>query len=292
MIKRIAFLFLPLILICGGMFSSCQNYESLFAIKPFYPEAQIPGNVLRIKVDELGTRFPIIIRTTAKEIRSETKDPRIDNNTVLWELSANSMIQRAVFHNNPLLVLGELWAISVQLTQYYEKGDGKDAFGPYQSMAIAACKKLEMEAEAVAAESLSPEHFNSVKVRLSEWASKEGALRGKYMLRGSTLPHGSSASFGLKEKSAFQALSNINESLDKIAYSITAGAEKMPEYMRWQTELILAEVYEEIGNLATSVAVSEIIIMLTFAVVMISLLIILIVLVRKFHRAEIEGRQQ
>jgi len=267
-----------------SVLSSCKTYQSFDDIRATYPEARISGEELRIRVDELGVRFPIILRIASNEIQAQTGDPEIRRRAVLWEMTATSMIQRAVFYDNPLVALGELWAISVQMTYYFEKGDGKNVFGAYQNTAVSACKGLEAETEKVARDVLKPEDLQSIKAELDNWASKEGALHGELMLRESTLPLHSADLLGSKKVGAFEALSNINESIDKVSKSVVQINERLPEYIGWHLKMGLSGVFQEAEKIANKLAYTESLMFIAIFGTQTALLIVLIVMVRKLRK--------
>ena len=278
----LTFLILGALLLAG--LSSCQFLRLPYDIKIIYPQTKVTTNELRVQLNELSTRFPVIIKTVVEEVRVETNNPEIIRRAALFEATATPMIQKATLYNNPLISLGEIWSISLQLLEYFERGDGKGVFGKEQNRVLFACEEMVRESDQVARELLSEEDYEKIKTELESWVDEEGRLKGPLMLRRSTIPLNTAELLGSNAMNTFQALSNINESLDKIAFSIFSLTERMPEYVNWQSRLFMKELYGEGEKIAVKFAIFAAVFFGLIFIVLGTLLVVLIIRTRRLKQ--------
>jgi hypothetical protein len=65
------------------------------------------------------------------------KAPRVSRSNLLQSLGINCIptAYRALFHHDPAVAILDAWAFSMQMANYFERGDGKEDFGQWYQIA-------------------------------------------------------------------------------------------------------------------------------------------------------------
>jgi len=87
------------------MFESCQTAPKQTRLMTSAGEIEILKVELIIRNHHFESRFSSIVEKAADEIASQTKDPDIRKNTLLWKMYAIPVAQKAIFQYDPLAAL-------------------------------------------------------------------------------------------------------------------------------------------------------------------------------------------
>ena len=98
---------------------------------------------VRIRAVELGRLFSTEIERAADSIRAITGEPSIRRHALLWKMYAIPAAHEAVLLPDPALSILDVWAFAMQMEEYFDRGAGQNVFGPYQSIALDAVRRLD-----------------------------------------------------------------------------------------------------------------------------------------------------
>jgi hypothetical protein len=133
---------------------------------------EISADALHVQVVELGRRFTGAIESAADEILARAEDPQIRYDALLWKAYAIPLVQEAALRTDPVLAEGDLWAFSIQQSDFFASGAGHDAFGPYHAVALAAAERMEREAADFMRASVPGDSLKSRTIeRMHAWAA-------------------------------------------------------------------------------------------------------------------------
>jgi len=113
----------------------------------------------RILTHEFAARFIRAVEQTADDIAAGTDDPRIELNTLRWKIAVASASDRSASQMAPMLSLLDTWALTVQMREYLDGGQGSTLFGPQQPGAVKIATELAGEAEDIARGLGPPQEF-------------------------------------------------------------------------------------------------------------------------------------
>ena len=100
---------------------------------------------MRLRIRALVEPYSGSIVESADRISAGTTNRAIRREALLWKIEAVPALREALFRPNPLVALGDTWVLIWQMTDYFEKGRGKQALGAASPIAAATCRYLESE---------------------------------------------------------------------------------------------------------------------------------------------------
>ena len=232
----------------------CASSSNRTPLMAQAPNVVASAEELRLRGNQFGLRFYRVVEKEADRIMSESSDPEVRRRALLWKMHAIPACQEAVFQPDPLAALVDVWALCAQMTDYFETGEGKDAFGPQQGIAIDASRRLEAEVDGITRAATATGHPQKVKALFEEWV-KENPIEGSTFVRRSTVSLLADV-LGQKETSTLSALAAVDESMTDLMDRITVYAEYLPRQGRWQAELLMMETAgrEEIRTATARIA--------------------------------------
>lgn len=195
---------------------------------------------LRVRVYDFAERFGTVVVKNANEIMARSDDPEIRLAALRWKIEAVPAAQTAAFKFDPLAGLLDIWGLSIQMQDYFETGDGRDLFGEWQSIAIDASEQLREEVVALATEVASDSDISEIKKTIEGWALNN-PVDGTLYVRRSIRPLLADIT-GQRGRGAVAAVGSLSEGISDISERMVIHAETLPHQIRWQAELILAEM--------------------------------------------------
>ena len=125
-------------------------------------ELKMPGEPLskrdlglRAQTREYAAIAAATIEQVADRIERESTEDTTRANAMRWKISAIGSFRKATLRTTPTLSLVDAWSFSRQLTEFFDQGPGKTAFGPFQSFALTNCQSLERRIASIGATLLS-----------------------------------------------------------------------------------------------------------------------------------------
>lgn len=100
---------------------------------------------LRRELIGFASRFDSVVNDATTRIRFATSEPEYRKAALLWEMQVVPLVQEAAFVPNVKEAFVAVGTVTLMLREFLIEGDGKDVFGPYQSIAVEAATELEQE---------------------------------------------------------------------------------------------------------------------------------------------------
>lgn len=194
---------------------------------------------LRVRVYDFAERFAAVVIQAADEIIREADDPQVRLAALRWKIEAVPAAQSAVFKFDPLAGLIDVWALTIQMRDYFETGDGRELFDHWQPVAVDASKLLEVEVEQLAASVAVDPDISVTETRVEDWA-RANPIEESIFVRRSIRPLLAEIT-GRTSGGAIASIGNLSEAVSDLSERLVIHAEIMPSQARWQAELLLAE---------------------------------------------------
>ena len=183
---------------------------------------------------------------------------------VRWRLVTIPRVRQFAYSEDPLAGLLGTWEYCVQVRGYLESGEGKGLFESAQPIAITAAREIEAEIERVARELAPAAYVDNLKPLLVEGATNR-PLTGVFGPPATLAPGiGSAAGAAALDVATrvaalpmipLRTLTSVSDTSTSIAdFTRTASrmadiVEEMPRDLRWQVQLLLADL-EATGQLS------------------------------------------
>jgi hypothetical protein len=204
-------------------------------------QIDISKRELQIRVNEFAVHFAGEVELAADAITAGSRDPDVRRTAILWKIHAVPEMQRAVFQNDPLAALYDAWVFCVQMSDYFETGAGREAFGILQPIAIEASRGLEIRVENLARESAREgTDINVPKEAITAFARAHPITNPLFVRESS---QATLSIFTAEEQgSGLSAAGDINALIQDFVDRFTIWADYAPRQARWQTELLFEEM--------------------------------------------------
>lgn len=204
-----------------------------------YENVSISSLELKIRIHKFEERFSGIVEQAADEIIDQTSDQKIRERALLWKMYAIPAAQKAIFQYDPLVSLIDIWALCIQMREYFIEGAGKDAFGDWQAIAVDASELLESEIIAIAREVTSSGDISKGQDLVNSWAS-ENPIESPLFIRRSTTELFASV-MGETKFSLSSTVFTVAESIIFISNRMNSYLDFLPKQGRWQVEYLTSK---------------------------------------------------
>jgi len=204
------------------------------------PNVNVSADLLQLRVYEAGRDASVSIIAAADSIALVSSDPAVRRRALQWKISAVPLVQEASLRNDPLVAGVDLAAFGVQQQEYFATGEGKDAFGSQQPIAVNASRTMASDIAASLRRSLtggalSPGFADTLRY----WASRH-PIHGPYLRRESVLGASWDA-LGVSSTSLVDVVGTMDRTLRGITLRLGTINESLAEQMRWNAQLMSDE---------------------------------------------------
>ena len=207
-------------------------------------DVTVTARELRARGYQYAKRFAAVVEMSADSIMTQSDDPVIRHQALVWKIGAIFAIEQAIFQPDPLGSFVDAWALTLQMRDYFEKGAGNDLFGQWQPIAVGACIRLEVEVSTIAADLGSPEEVSRIADRVVAWA-EDHPLTNASFLRDNTIPLWKQVD---ELSTGMSAVTSMEDTFQDMNTRLNVYAVLLPKQARWQSELVLHE-YLETGEM-------------------------------------------
>jgi hypothetical protein len=198
---------------------------------------------IRLRIRALVAPYSGSIVESADRIRAGTTNRAIRREALLWKVEAVPALREALFRPNPLVAIGDTWVLIWQMTDYFEKGRGKQALGAASPIAAATCRYLESEFAGVAASITHSGDVSHVRNFTMQWAA-EHPIRHSIAARESTLSRVLEREFQ-ESFTAQEIVLDVAVMLDDLSHRIDIFSAQLFDQSRWQVELFAMDLGED-----------------------------------------------
>jgi hypothetical protein len=219
----------------------------------------VSAGVVRIRVVELGRLFSAEIERAADSIRGISDEPSIRRHALQWKMYAIPAAHEAVLLPDPALSILDVWAFALQMEEYFDRGAGQNVFGPHQSIALDAVRRLDsatLEQALLVSDSTADEQ----RAR-----NTLNAFVEQYPILG---PQFGRASLGLEfadllgsdATTAVAAVGDINQAVGEITNRLAFHNEYLMKQASWAALEILEDLIQDTlvtGTLASAMVALE-----------------------------------
>jgi hypothetical protein len=203
---------------------------------------------------EYSKFFALEVESAADRIREESDDDEVRYNALLWKSYGIPAMQRAALQRDPLAAMIDLWALNLQMRNYFTDGTGRDLFAEQQPIALETCDELD-RVLMVIVRWAQPVRDSTRQDSVFAAFARANPMDNPLFTRASTRPLLIDMT-SQEIKGGLGGVAQMSQSVAAINDRLEVYTESLPKQIRWQTEMVLEDYVrkEQIPRLMNSVA--------------------------------------
>ena len=203
-------------------------------------KVSVSASVLRVRVNDLVDRFAGELERAADQIIEQSAQDSIRRRALLAKVDVIPAVYTAGFRADPLAAAIDVWGFSFQLSQYFENGGGRNAFGPQQPLFEDCARGLLADADAaIKAIAIRPEYFDMARARVEGWA-ESNPVEDTFASRASAVTI--LADLRSDDRNVFVTLGAVSDLLTELSEHMNTYAAQLPKQARWQAEVLVTGI--------------------------------------------------
>jgi hypothetical protein len=223
---------------------SCESTAPTRGIlhEQLHPPADLAVNTeqARLRMRPLVVPFCGELEAVADQLIAGTTNQSIRRDALVWKIEAVPIMRQTLFHANPFVALGDTWVFLWQMSDYFQNGPGKQAFGESAPVAAAACERLEKQLTEVAASCTHSGNVTDIRTFVEKWAA-DHPIQHSISARESVV--GYLTRRRLQETfSAPEVVSDLVVTMDDLSRRMDVYSGQLPEESRWEAELFAMDL--------------------------------------------------
>ncbi len=236
--------------------AACQGLSQQSAFLTTTPAVTASLGEMRIRAVQLGRLYSMEIEMAADSIRAVSDEPSVRRSALLWKMYAIPAAHEAALLPDPVASIIDVWAFAYQMEEYFDRGAGRDAFGPHQQIAVDAVRRLSTAALGqtilVTDSTRNIEAGQALMVDFAE----------QYPIQGPQFGRTSYASIaadllGTNAGTAVAAVGDINQTVGEIANRLAFHNEYLLKQASWAAQWLLEEIAYDTTVTATLASATE-----------------------------------
>jgi hypothetical protein len=262
--KRAALAVVTIILFLSGCGE--RTYTFLGA-KRAPRKGQLTKEELTEALDRFEESATALVAETSTQIQRLEPDRKVKRSDLIKNVRIRQALSTMLEQTNPIIAFLEVWGLTVRFREYVESGEGSILYGDHQDLIIEMARELEARLENIGRRFLSEPEFDEARRRIRRFAAQNPIRESFANLvvyatearPGEPPPFADIIAIPMAPFTALRgvdrtasAIYSIRESMDHIADVV----EQMPESVRWEWLLLLAEMEDAavIESLLTSIS--------------------------------------
>lgn len=232
--------FLMLLSLAVAFGTGCQaiQYKSRLMQKKESQGARYTKSAseIRLYLDDLAGIFAGTIEQTADRILEESTAADTRRHALLWKINGIPSAYRALFQPDPAVAILDVWAFSMQMVDYFDRGPGNNDFGRWQPIALEASHRLETRVRIFIAGGMPEGNIRSLQGKIQSWTSNH-PIADDFMYRDSTAPE-LAGIIGDQAMDTFETVGRLAVRLEVVTEQLTTHINLLTKQARWQAELV------------------------------------------------------
>lgn len=238
---------IPAILIAVSIFSTyCATAPRQSALTVRFEDVAKNIEEIRAVLYRNAARFTTTIEESADKIKERTLDSQIQRNTLLWKMYGIPAVHQAAFHPDPVAGFLDMKTLLVQMCDFFATGEGKNAFGEWQNIALSDLEAYQRDFDDVMSSMTKSGDITTLQEYVHSWAD-EHTIEDFYFQRISFAVLLDSLAYNEK-RGLFDATGIIADGVNDLSGRMNIYAEYLPRQARWQAEYLLLAEGAQLSN--------------------------------------------
>lgn len=199
---------------------------------------------IRLMVERYSEDFILDVMSGADSIFNQASDPEIQRNALRWKISASTAIQHSILVQDPFAGLVDQAALTYQMDHFFRDGRAASLFGTHQPIAERTCNRLKDKIRNMILNLSEDRDLERAEVFLEDFAA-QNPMESIYFIRPSALPE-FGALIGGKGSGIGKITRSLEESMERLAFTVNSSILLLSEQVVWQAELTALEMTENL----------------------------------------------
>jgi hypothetical protein len=210
-----------------------------------HPQQDIVANSEQMRLRMRAHVQPLtgVIVSAADQIMAGTTNRAIRRQALLWKIDAVPALREALFLPSPVAAVFDAWVMTFQMTDYFDKGPGKEGLGEAHAIAVTTCQHLETELARLAASVTISGDVSKARAFAKQWAADHPmrqSIAGRESILIQVTDMEIAASFSTTEAAGY-----LTVTLDDLNRRLEIYSAQLPEQARWQAELFAMDAAQD-----------------------------------------------
>jgi hypothetical protein len=200
---------------------------------------------LRLRIRALVGPMTGRIESAADDIGAASTERAWQQAALDWKIEAVPALREALFQPGPSVALMDAWVLLYQMSDYFERGPGKNSLGPFNAQAVAACRSMEEDLTRVAAAATVSGDVSKARAFAKRWAG-EHPITTTIAAREPVLSVAFSVELG-DTLTAGESAAEIVVTLDDLTRKLDLYGGQLPRQARWEVDRQRHELIDELS---------------------------------------------
>jgi len=204
----------------------------------------VTANQLRLRMRSLVGPMSAQIEQAADEIIAGTADDTVKRAALLWKIEAVPALRKALFEPDPYSAVMDTWVLYDQMTDYFERGPGKEALGGSAVVAAVACRRLEEEFTGIVSSMTISGDVSQARTFARKWAAEhpiQYSIAGRETALGRVLER-DAASF----HSTGEVVAEVTTAVDDLNRRLELYTDQLIRQARWEADLLKLDTLSDL----------------------------------------------
>jgi hypothetical protein len=184
-----------------------------------------------------------VIVAAADQIMAGTTNRAVRRQALLWKIDAVPALREALFLPNPMAAVFDAWVMAFQMTDYFEKGPGKEGLGDAHVIALTTCQHLETELARLAVSLTVSRDVTNTRAFARQWAA-DHPMRHSIASRESIVNRSTERDV-VTSFSTTEAVAILTVTLDDLNRRLEIYSAQLLDQARWQAELLAMDTAQD-----------------------------------------------
>ena len=104
---------------------------------------------LRASLNDFSEFFMGETKRASTQLDELIPTTRTHKMTLMWRLRASQVLFATLSQDDAIAAYADTWTLCIRLAQFFERGNGREAFGPHQTIVTESSASLVREAEKI-----------------------------------------------------------------------------------------------------------------------------------------------
>jgi hypothetical protein len=203
-------------------------------------DLEVSAEELRIKVRALALPFSGIIEEASDRLILASPDSDTRIRALRFKANAIPAVQSALFKQDPLAALHDIWALVIQIRDFVSDEVAVDIPPEQRAIALEAVDRMEKDVEALARSITTPDNFEDARELVHRWAAAnpiEESLVSRRATDAELAAFTAEANPGLTK-----TIGTLSTGLGDVWSRLDVYSAFLPKQARWQAELAVTEL--------------------------------------------------
>jgi hypothetical protein len=207
-------------------------------------DVAVTPNQLRLRMRSLVGPMCGEIEQAADQIIAGTTNDAVKQAALRWKIEGVPALRETLFEPDPFTAVMDTWVLSNQMTDYFERGPGKNALGESAVIAVAACRRMEEEFTRIVGAMTISGDVTKARAFARQWAAEHPirhAIANRETALGRVLERDAASFYSTGE-----VVAEVTTAVDDLNRRLELYSDQLFRQVRWEAESFKSEILSDL----------------------------------------------